>query len=372
MVAASTFGEGVAPQGATFMEIAARAALDALSRANLRPCDVDGLFGCSMSRLLWPIDFAEYLGLRPTFCDGTQIGGASFQAHALSAAMALASGACNVALIVFGATTRTTKGPWPTLREADRFLSPYGVEGLHAYAMSAQRHMHEYGTTRDQLSAPAVAARQWAQTNPAAFKRTPLTLDDVAAARIVAPPLTSADCCLVTDGAAAIVMTRADRARDLAARPAYLLGAGIALDGVNPALRETLTTTAATRSGSLAYEMAGVSAREIEMLQIYDAFTINVILFLEDLGFCEKGEGGAFVASGAIAPGGRLPTNTNGGGLSCVHPGMYGAFLLAETFAQISGDAGARRVGAPDLVLCHGNGGNLSAQVTTIWGSDPA
>jgi acetyl-CoA acetyltransferase len=372
MVAAATAGTGVAPAGASFMELAGQATLSALAQIGLSARDVDGVFGCSMSRLLWPIDFAEYMGIRPSFCDGTQIGGASFQAHALSAALALEAGLCSVALIVFGATTRSKRGPWPNLREPDLYLDPYEAEGLHTYAMAAERHMHEFGTTRDQLSAPAVAARQWAQLNPEAFKRDPLTADAVAQSKIIALPLTVADCCLITDGAAAIIMVRADRAQALVKRPAYLLGAGLALDGTNPALRSNLTTTVATQSGRRAYEMAKVAPREVSMLQLYDAFTINVLLFLEDLGFCKKGEGGAFVASGIIAPGGDLPTNTNGGGLSCVHPGMYGSFLLAETFLQISQTAGARQVGAPDLVVCHGNGGNLSAQVTTIWGSGDA
>jgi acetyl-CoA acetyltransferase len=372
MVAAATAGTGVAPAGAGFMELAGQATLKALAQVGLSVRDVDGVFGASMSRLLWPIDFAEYMGIKPHFCDGTQIGGASFQAHALSAALALEAGLCSVALIVFGATTRSKRGPWPTLRDADLFLDPYQAEGLHTYAMAAQRHIHEYGTTRDQLSAPAVSARQWAGLNPEAFKRDPLTLEAVAQAKMIATPLTVADCCLVTDGAAAIIMTRADRAVDLVTRPAYLLGAGVALDGTNPALRDTLTTTVATQSSKRAYAMAGVAPPDVSMLQLYDAFTINVLLFLEDLGFCAKGEGGPMAASGVIAPGGRLPTNTNGGGLSCVHPGMYGSFMLAETFAQVSQSAGGRQVGTPNVVVCHGNGGNLSAQVTTIWGSGDA
>src|SRR5687768_5242863 len=164
--------------------------------------------------------------------------------------------------------------------------------------------MHEYGTTQEQLAHVALSAREWARRNPLAFKRDKLTLDDVLGARVIAPPLTAADCCLVTDGAAAVVMVRADRAPDHRATPAYLLGAGLALDGTNPALRADLTGTVATRSGAAAYAMAGTSAAEIDALQLYDAFTINVVLFLEDLGFCPKGEGGPFVAEGTIAPGG--------------------------------------------------------------------
>jgi acetyl-CoA acetyltransferase len=277
-----------------------------------------------------------------------------------------------VALISFGATTRSGRGPWPHIREPDPHLDSYGAEGLHTYAMATQRHMHEFGTTREQLSAVAVAARDWARLNPAAFKRDPLTIDEASASRMVAPPLRAADCCLITDGAAAIVMVAAERAKDHSATPAYLLGAGLALDGTNPALRESLTTSAAARSGEAAYRMAGVGPRDVKLVQLYDAFTINVILFLEDLGFCAKGEGGPFAASGAIASGGALPVNTNGGGLSCVHPGMYGAFILAEAYEQMVARAGERQVEDASVVLCHGNGGNLSSQVTTIWGSEAA
>ncbi len=369
MVGAATVGVGRAPPGTTFMELAGEASLRALAGCGLSLRDVDGLFGVSMSRLMWTIDFAEYLGLQPRFSDSSQIGGSSFEAHCLSAAMALDAGLCDVALIVFGATTRSGRGPWPQIREPDGRLDPYGLEGLHTYAMATQRHMLEYGTTRDQLSAVAVSARDWARLNPEAFRREPLTREEVSASRLIASPLLAGDCCLVTDGAAAIVMVRADQARDLASRPAYLLGAGQAFDGTNPALRSTLTTTVATRSGAAAFAMAGLTPADVELVQLYDAFTINVILFLEDLGFCPKGEGGGFVASGAIGPGGRLPVNTNGGGLSCVHPGMYGAFMLVEAFAQMAGLAGERQIPAPCVAVCHGNGGNLSSQVTTVWGA---
>ncbi|HEY0106545.1 MAG TPA: acetyl-CoA acetyltransferase [Rhizomicrobium sp.] len=369
IVGAATAGVGKAPDVKTFMELAAEAALGALAVAGIALKEVDGIFGASMSRLMWPIDIAEYLGLHPRFCDGTQIGGSSFEAHCLSAALALEARLCDVALICFGATTRSGKGPWPRLREFDAHLDPYRAEGLHTYAMASQRHMFEFGTTRDQLSSVAVAARAWAAGNPEAFKREPLTLEAVAASRMIASPLTAADCCLVTDGAAALVMTRSDRARSDGAGAAYLLGAGLALDGTNPALRPALTTTVATKSGAAAYDMARLGPADMQCVQLYDAFTINVILFLEDLGFCAKGEGGTFAAGGAIAPGGALPVNTNGGGLACVHPGMYGAFMLVEAFQQLTGRAGARQLPSLSTVLCHGNGGNLSSQVTTIWGS---
>jgi acetyl-CoA acetyltransferase len=220
------------------------------------------------------------------------------------------------------------------------------------------------------LAEVAVAARRWAQLNPEAYSRDPLSIDEVLSARRVSDPLTVRDCCLVTDGAGAFVMTRADRARDLPQPPAYILGSATAVWNRQISAMESLTTTAARQSGALAFEMAGYRPADIDVAQLYDAFTINTILFLEDLGFCAKGEGGAFVRGGGIAPGGRLPVNTNGGGLSCVHPGMYGVFLVIEAARQLRGQAGERQVRDARLALAHGNGGTLSSQSTVILGAE--
>jgi acetyl-CoA acetyltransferase len=229
--------------------------------------------------------------------------------------------------------------------------------------------MHQFGTTREMLADVAVAARDWANLNPAAFARGPLTREDVLASRMVSDPLTSHDCCLVTDGGGACVMVRADRARDLQRKPAYLLGAAGAQWHRSIAQMSDLTVTAATESGPRAFAMAELAPTEVDLVMVYDAFTINTILFLEDLGFCRKGEGGRFVQGGAIAPGGRLAVNTNGGGLSCVHPGMYGMFLIIEAVTQLRGDAGQRQLSDCAVALCHGNGGTLSSQVTALLGS---
>jgi acetyl-CoA acetyltransferase len=215
--------------------------------------------------------------------------------------------------------------------------------------------MHEYGTTREQLAAVAVAARAWANLNPGAFARGPLTVADVLASRMVSSPLTVRDCCLVTDGGAALVMTRADRARHPPRKPVYLLGAAAATTHMNIVAMPDLTRTAAADSARRALAIAGFSVADIDVdvVELYDAFTINIILFLEDLGFCAKGEGGPFVASGAIAPDGTLPVNMNGGGLSCVHRGMYGMFTLVEAVRQLRGEAGERQVAGAQLALCH-------------------
>jgi acetyl-CoA acetyltransferase len=242
---------------------------------------------------------------------------------------------------------------------------------ITGYAMAAARYMHHYGATRADLAAVAVAARKWANRNPDAFARGPLSIDDVLKSRMISDPLTVADCCLVTDGGAACIMVRAERARDLKQKPVYLLGAGAATSHRSIAQMPDLTVTSAVESGERAFAMAGVKRTDVDLLMLYDAFTINTILFLEDLGYCPKGEGGRFVSSGAIDPGGALNVNTNGGGLSCVHPGMYGLFLIVEAVTQLRGQAGERQVEA-EIALCHGNGGTLASQATAILGTQAA
>ena len=216
-----------------------------------------------------------------------------------------------------------------------------------------------------------MAARSWAQLNPEAFKREPLSLDDYRGSRLVSDPLSVLDCCLVTDGAAAVVMTSAARARDLAAKPVYLLGAATETTHREIAWMADLTVTGAARSGARAYGQAGLGPSDMDVVQVYDAFTINTVLFLEDLGFCPKGEGGRFVEGGRIAPGGELPVNTNGGGLSCVHPGMNGLFGIVETVRQLRGEAGDRQVAGASAGLAHGNGGVLSSQSTVVFATSP-
>lgn len=370
MIGASTRGIGVVGPDVNVMELAGEAALKAADNAGVELSEVDGVFGAIAERLFFPNDLAEYLGLNPSFCDGTQIGGSSLEAHCISAAMALNAGLCNVALICYASTVRSQKGPWPISREPSLHIDPYQTSTITSYAMAAARHMHDYGTTREQLASVATSARAWATKNPEAYKRDPLTITDVIEAKPVASPFTIADCCLVTDGAGAIIMTRADRAKDARNGAIYFLGGGIGLSHTSISQMKDLTISAASISSPRAYAMAGLRAKDIDLLQLYDAFTINVIMFLEDLGFCEKGAGGAFVESGAIAPGGTLPVNTNGGGLSCVHPGMYGMFELVEAFRQMTGAAGERQVEKARTAICHGNGGIFSSQVTTIWGDE--
>jgi acetyl-CoA acetyltransferase len=241
-----------------------------------------------------------------------------------------------------------------------------------AYALAAARHMHQYGTTREDLARVAVAARQWAQLTPFAYRREPTSVEEVLSARMMCDPLTVRDCCLVTDGAGAVIMVSSERARDLKQKPVYFLGGAAAQWHRQISAMPDLTVTAAAESGARAFEMAGLKPSDVDVVQLYDAFTINVLLFLEDLGFCPKGEGGRFVADGAIAPGGKLPVNTNGGGLSCVHPGMYGIFTMIEAAEQLRGTAGERQIKNAEIALCHGNGGTLSSQVTALFGTEAA
>ena len=370
IVGAATFGCGVAP-GYSSMELAHQASVMALASAGLKPADVDGLFVAITDDALSGLTFAETLGIHPRFLDNNRTGGSSFQVHAMLAALALDAGLCDVALIAYGSNQRSSTGKLVQASRPSPWESAYKpLRPISSYALAAARHMHEYGTTKEQLGAVAVAARQWAQLNPEAFVREPLTLADYMSARLVADPFGVRDCCLVTDGAAAVVMTRADRATDLCKRPAYLLGGAQATTHREIASMADLTVTGLAEAGPRAFAQAGVRSKDIDVVELYDAFTINPILFLEDLGFCAKGEGGAFVEGGRIAPGGALAVNTNGGGLSCVHPGMYGLFTIVEAVRQLGGNAGDRQIRDAKLAIAQGNGGELSHEALLILGTE--
>ncbi len=348
--------------GWTPLDLVGQAVGEALADSGLKKRDVDGLFTASAYYGMPALNLGEELGIRPRYSDSTNHGGASFVSHLLHAAAAIEAGLCEVALVAYGSTQRAEGGRLRSVAESHPYEAPHRPRyPVTQFALAAGRHMHEYGTTREQLAEVAVAARRWAQGNERAFARDPLSIDDVLSSRMLSTPLTVGDACLVTDGAGAILLTRAERAGDLRAPPVLLLGAAEAHWHRNIGAMPDLTTTAATESGARAYAMAGVTAADVDVVEVYDAFTINTILFLEDLGFCAKGEGGPFVEAGRIAPGGALAVNTNGGGLSYCHPGMYGIFLTIEAVRRI-------RSGA-DVALAHGNGATLSAQATAVLGS---
>ena len=352
------------------LDLMAQGISRALDDAGLNLKDVDGVFCATTQARTSAMSLVEYLGLPDAYTDSTIVGGSSFEIHVAHAHAALEAGLCTVAVIAYGSTQRTVGRRAASAREFNPYETPFKpFLPATAYAMAASRHMHEYGTTREQMAEVAVAARKWAQLNPAAWEKKPLSVADVLAARPISFPFTVRDICLVTDGGGAIVMTLADRARSMKQMPVYVLGSGQSITHASITSMPVLTHTGAIASGAQAYKAAGMSAKDIDVLALYDAFTLNTILFLEDLGFCSKGEGGRFVEDGRIAPGGSLPVNTNGGGLSYCHPGMYGLFILIEAVRQLRGECGERQVAGANTAIVHGNGGVLSAQATNILGS---
>jgi acetyl-CoA acetyltransferase len=359
----------VAP-GLGAIDLMAQAVGRALQDCGLSLADVDGVFATTSQSRMPTLALCEYLGIAPRYHDATNMGGASFLSMVAHAQAALVAGLCEVAVIAYGSTQRSMGRANVAAPDLNPHEAPYKpLYTASSYALAASRHMHVHGTTREQLAQIAVAARQWALLNPAAWEKKPLAVADVLASPMISDPLTLRDCCLVTDGGGAIVLTRADRARDLRRSPACVLGVGEALSHYSISSMPDLTTTAAVRSGRQAYRMAGLAPADMDVLQLYDAFTITTLLFLEDLGFCPKGEGGRFVEDSRIAPGGALPVNTSGGGLSYCHPGMYGIFALIEAVRQLRGACGARQVPGCQTALAHGNGGTLSSQSTVILGT---
>jgi acetyl-CoA acetyltransferase len=363
----------------TELQLHAQAAMRALADAGIEKAEVDGLLSLCNSRLIRSssLQMAEYLGIFPTYTDSTSIGGSSFVVHLEHAAMAIATGICQTALITYGSTqastkTRTVGGANidPVTAEA-QFERPYGfLSPISAYALAAQRHMHLYGTTNEQLAEIAVACRQWAALNPVAAKREPISVADVLSSPMVSSPLHLLDCCLVTDGGGAVVMTSLERARRLPKAPVRILGAAEGHTHLVISQMPELTVTGARETGKRAFAMAGLTPSEIDLVEVYDSFTITYLLQLEDLGFCAKGEGGAFVQGGRTAPGGALPVNTMGGGLSYGHPGMFGIFTVIEAVRQLRGECGDRQVPNARTAVASGMGGVLSSQGTVILGRE--
>lgn len=355
-------------------ELEVRVLLEALEDAGLGLGDVDGICHWQSS-----MAFAEYLGIHPRFTEATNTGGSSFEVHAEHAAAAIAAGLADVVVSVYAATPRSDRthgrgrgrfapsGPMP----AAEWEWPYRLRmPMGPYALAADRHMHAFGTTSEQLAEIAVSTRRWASLNERARYRDPITVDDVLASPMQCSPLHLLDCCLVTDGAGAFVMTSAERARSLRRPPVYVLGAATCHDHLMISQMPDLTTTPGAVSGPAAFAMAGVQPSDVDVLMGYDSFTITALLHLEDLGFCQKGEGGAFVEGGRTAPGGELAMNTNGGGLSYTHPGAYGMFLLVEAARQLRGECGARQVAGADVAVAHGSGMVLSCMSTIVLGTE--
>ncbi len=369
VVGAAESDLGLVAPNTSPVDLMAQATMRALDDCGLKLSDVDGLFVAATQVRMGPMTLAEYLRIKPKYFDGTIIGGSSFMSHVTHAQAAIEAGLCEVAVIAYGSTQRSVSRAAASPREYNHYETPYKpILPISAYALAAARHMHQFGTTREHLAEVAVSARKWALLNPIAWEKEPLTIEQVLKARMVSYPFTVRDCCLVVDGGGAIVITSAARAKSLKKKPVYVLGTGDAFSHGTISNMPDLTVTAAAESGAQAYKMAGIKPSDVKMLSLYDAFTITPILFLEDLGFCPKGEGGRFVAGGTTAPGGKLAVNTSGGGLSYCHPGMYGLLVMIEAIRQVRGECGKRQVKDCDVALAHGNGGVLSTQCTVLFG----
>lgn len=359
----------------TELSMVALAAREALAEAGMTLQDVDGIFVNYMGEE-GSVQVGEYLGIQPRYADSSDLGGAAFEAFVHHAMLAIAAGRCEVALIAYASRQRTRRsrslgprGDQDSL--TSQFQSPYGLPSpIGTYALIAARHMHQYGTTREQLAEIAVAARAWAQMNPKAFKREPLTVADVISSRPIAEPLHRDDICLVTDGGGALIMTTAERARNAAKKPIRVIGAGESHTHWHISQMPDLTVSAGAVSGREAFSMAGITPADVDFVQPYDSFTITVLMALEDLGFCAKGEGGAFVEGGTLAPGGSLPTMTSGGGLSYCHPGALGLLLLVEAVRQLRGESGERQVPDAKIGVAHGVGGMFSTAGTVVMARD--
>ncbi|TDU77611.1 acetyl-CoA acetyltransferase [Streptomyces sp. KS 21] len=366
--------------GPTPYALHAQAARRALADSGLDRSVVDGFASAGLG-ILAPVEVAEYLGLRPTWVDSTSVGGSTWEVMAAHAADAIAAGHANAVLLVYGSTARAdikarrrTSNLSFGARGPLQFEVPYGHTLISKYAMAARRHMHEYGTTLEQLASVAVQARANAATNPDAMFRDPITVDDVLSGEMIADPFTKLHCCIRSDGGCAVLLAAEDHVPDTAKSPVWILGTGTSVSHTTMSEWEDFTVSPAAVSGRTAFERAGVTPADVDLAEIYDAFTYMTLVTLEDLGFCAKGEGGAFVEKGRLLRDGELPVNTDGGGLSACHPGMRGLFLLVEAVRQLRGEAGpARQVtkrngNLPEVALASGTGGWFCSSGTVILG----
>lgn len=364
----------------------AEAAYNALEDAGLSKKDVDGLFTARFSTLTT----AEYMGIQPSFTDSTWIGGGSFETHVAHALAAINAGYCEVALITHGQTGRSSRisalvdqfglghgtvsdSPDPNQPQL-QYENPYGFVGAPAfYALACTRYMYEFGEgrTREGLAEIAVSTRKWANLNPKAMMQDkPMSFDDYHNSRWIVWPFHLLDCCVVTDAGGAVVITTAERASKLKKKPVWVLGASEGHEHGMISQMPSLTSLIARETGKKAMAMAGVMHKDIDHAMFYDAFTYMPLLSLEDLGFCGKGEAPDFLKGQHTAPGGDFPLNTNGGGLSYTHTGMYGIFLLVEAVRQLRGECGERQVPDCKISLVNGIGGILSSCSTVILAAD--
>ena len=360
----------------SILALQAQAITRALADAGLSLTDVDGIATSGVSRFS-ATQVADYLGVQPAWSDSTFAGGSAYEMYVARAAQAIEAGQASVVVVSFASNQRSAKsrrlgGLVESHTPEAQFEAPYGpLYPISYYAMAAQRYMHEYNASPADLAQVAILARDWALKNPKAYRygSQPLTVDDVLGSTMVSTPLTAADCCLVTDGGGAVVITSLERARDLRPDPIRILGYGEATTNTSMS-QVPLLPTGARESGQRAFAAAGLVPADVDVIQLYDSFTITVLLSLEALGFCAPGEASSFVSSAEARLGGRQPLNTSGGGLSYCHPGQYGVLLLVEAVRQLRGEAGERQVDQPSIALAHGTGGILSTHATVLLGVD--
>ena len=378
IVGAADTDVGIVPDlGAT--QLCIDAARRALADAGIGKDQVDGLVTCnSMAEpyMYHAEAMAEYLQIFPRYCISVGAGGGTTFSILHHAASAIVTGMCDTVLITMADSLRSgLSREQAMLMQSStghgQFEQPYGPTVPAYYALIAQAHMARYGTTPEQFARIAVACRKHAALNPTAQMREPITVEDVVNSRLIADPLHLLDCSLVSDGGSAVILTSAERAADFPHAPVYMLGVGEGHGHEHISQARSLTTSAALESGQRAYAMAGLAPEDMDFAQLYDCFTPTVLLELEDLGFCDKGEGGAFVESGAIELGGSLPVNTHGGLLSHCHPGNPGSmFALTETVTQLRGQAGARQVQGAEVAMVHAQGGIMSSHTSLILGRE--
>ncbi|HKR71146.1 MAG TPA: thiolase [Streptosporangiaceae bacterium] len=370
--AAETDRLGKLPDHST-LQLHTESALNALADAGLSVKDIDGIATVSSPG---PVQVAHSLGIVPRWMDGTAVGGTSFLLHVRHAAAAIRSGYASTVLITHGESGRSRVGaaryaPAPSSIQG-QFEAPYGVFGpTTAFTIPALRYMKEYGLTHEQLAYVAVAQRRWAAKNPRAMFRDPITVDDVLDSRMIAYPFHLLECCLVTDGGGALIVTSADRAADFAKPAVHILGTGESSETPLISQMADFTESQAMRlAGRDAFAEAGISTGDVGHLMIYDAFAHLPIYGLEALGFVAKGDAGPFIADGNTEPGGTLPLNTNGGGLSYTHTGMYGMFAIQEGVRQVRGEAAAQ-VDGPEISVVVGNGGMFATSGVLVLGRQP-
>ena len=368
--AAETTDLGVIP-GLSQIQLHADAALNAMQDCGLKPSDIDGIATAGET----PVTLAHYLGITPTWADGTAVGGCSFMLHVRHAAAAINSGLCKTVLITHGESGKsrvavTPRPPFPASL-AGQFEAPYGVAGPPTmFTIPVMRYMKTYGVTEEQVAMVAVVQREWAGKNPRATFKEPITVGDVLKSRMIAYPFRILMCCLVTDGGGALILTSAERAKDFKTKPVYILGTGESVEGPMISQMADFTSSRAFKvSGKKAFETAGIAHKDVDHLMIYDAFAHLPLYGLEDLGFVKPGEAAAFIGGRHSAPGGKLPINTNGGGLSYMHSGMYGMYALQESVRQMRGIAPAQVKGAK-ISVCHGVGGMFAASGTIIFSNE--